>query len=89
MQNTELLIAQGNTFREQHRPELALQQYMHAMVRDRYSASAFNNYGNVLRELGDPAGAIPFNQRAVQLDPATATMLVVGLHTKPDTILNT
>jgi Tfp pilus assembly protein PilF len=54
MQNTELLIAQGNTFREQHQPELALQQYMHAMVRDRFSASAFNNYGNVLRELGDP-----------------------------------
>jgi hypothetical protein len=40
MQNTELLIAQGNTFREQHQPELALQQYMHAMVGDRSSASA-------------------------------------------------
>ena len=73
MQNTEFLIAQGNTFREQHQPELALQQYMHAMVGDRSSASAFNNYGNVLRELGDPEGAIPFNQRAIQLDPATVT----------------
>ena len=73
MQNTEFLIAQGNTFREQKQPELALQQYMHAMVKDRYSASAFNNYGNVLRELGDPWGAIPFNQRAIQLDPHTVT----------------
>jgi|TARA_R110000868_G_C10938708_1_gene766890 hypothetical protein len=73
MQNTEFLIAQGNTFREQRQPELALQQYMHAMVKDRSSASAFNNYGNVLRELGDPWGAIPFNQRACQLDPDTVT----------------
>lgn len=73
MQNISQIIAQGNTFREQHQPELALQQYMQAMVLDRESSSAFNNYGNVLRELGDPCGAIPFNQRAAQLDPDTVT----------------
>jgi len=73
MQNTEQLIAQGNTFREQHLPEQALQQYAIAMAFDRGSSSAFNNYGNVLREIGDPAGAVPFLQRAIQLDPANVT----------------
>jgi hypothetical protein len=73
MQNTEQLIAQGNTHREQHNPELALQQYALAMAADRGSSGAFNNYGNVLREVGDPTGSIPFLQRAIQLDPANVT----------------
>ena len=73
MQTTEHLIAQGNTYREQHQPELALQQYATAMVTDRGSSAAFNNYGNVLREIGDPVGAVPFLQRAIQLDPANVT----------------
>jgi len=73
MQNTEQLIAQGNTYREQHLPEQALQQYALAMSADRGSSSAFNNYGNVLREIGDPVGAVPFLQRAIQLDPANVT----------------
>jgi len=73
MQNTEQLIAQGNTYREQHLPEQALQQYALAMSADRGSSSAFNNYGNVLREIGDPVGAVPFLQRAIQLDPTNVT----------------
>lgn len=73
MQNTEQLIAQGNTYREQHQPELALQQYALAMVTDRGSSAAFNNYGNVLREIGDPVGSIPFLQRAIQLEPSNVT----------------
>jgi hypothetical protein len=73
MQNTEQLIAQGNTYREQHLPEQALQQYAVAMATDRGSSGAFNNYGNVLREIGDPVGAVPFLQRAIQLDPANVT----------------
>jgi hypothetical protein len=73
MQNTEQLIAQGNTYREQHLPEQALQQYAIALTNDRGSSSAFNNYGNVLREIGDPTGAIPFLQRAIQLDPNNIT----------------
>ena len=73
MQNTEQLIAQGNTYREQHLPEQALQQYATAMATDRGSSGAFNNYGNVLREIGDPVGAVPFLQRAIQLDPANVT----------------
>lgn len=73
MQPTEQFIAQGNTYREQHQPELALQQYATAMVTDRGSSAAFNNYGNVLREIGDPVGSIPFLQRAIQLEPNNVT----------------
>ena len=67
--DTELLIAHGNQAREENNPELALQYYAQAMTQDRRSASAFNNYGNVLRETGDPLGAIPFLQRSIQLAP--------------------
>ena len=71
--DTELLIAQGNTAREENNPELALKYYAQAMTEDRNSASAFNNYGNVLRECGDPKGAVPFLQRSIQLAPAHPT----------------
>jgi hypothetical protein len=67
--NTELLIAHGNTAREENNPELALKYYAQALTEDRNSASAFNNYGNVLRECGDAVGAIPFLQRSIQLAP--------------------
>jgi len=67
--DTELLIAHGNTAREENNPELALKYYAQALTEDRNSASAFNNYGNVLRESGDPLGAIPFLQRSIQLAP--------------------
>jgi hypothetical protein len=67
--NTDILIAHGNTAREQNNPELALRYYAQALTEDRHSASAFNNYGNVLRESGDPEGAIPFLQRSIQLAP--------------------
>ena len=70
---TELLIAHGNQCRENNQPEQALSYYAQAFVQDRNSASAFNNYGNVLRECGDPEGAIPFLQRSIQLDPAGVT----------------
>ena len=65
----EQLIELGNTCREQNNPEEALKHYAMAMAADRNSASAFNNYGNVLREIGDPVGAIPFLQRSIQLAP--------------------
>jgi hypothetical protein len=67
--NTDQLIAHGNQAREDNNPELALKYYAQALTEDRNSASAFNNYGNVLRESGDPAGAVPFLQRSIQLAP--------------------
>jgi len=71
--NTEELILAGNTCREQNDPEGALQCYAQALVLDRNSASAFNNYGNVLREVGEPESAIPFLQRSIQLVPSAVT----------------
>jgi hypothetical protein len=71
--HTEELIALGNQAREANNPELALTYYVQAMTQDRNSASAFNNYGNVLRECGDPQGGIPFLQRSMQLAPEHPT----------------
>jgi hypothetical protein len=71
--DTEQLIAHGNTAREQRNPEQALMYYAQALTQNRHHAGAFNNYGNVLREAGDPLGGIPFLQRAIQLDPSNVT----------------
>ena len=70
--NVDELITLGNQSRENNNPEQALAYYAQAFVQDRNSASAFNNYGNVLREAGDPVGAIPFLQRAISLVPDSA-----------------
>jgi hypothetical protein len=67
------LINLGNTCREQNDPEGALRNYAMAFAEDRNSASAFNNYGNVLREVGEPEAAIPFLQRSIQLAPTAVT----------------
>jgi hypothetical protein len=71
--NTEELIEAGTQCREQNDPDGALKYYGQALLSDRKSASAFNNYGNTLREIGDPLGAVPFLQRAVQLVPTAST----------------
>jgi hypothetical protein len=71
--NTEELIDLGNRCREDNNPEGALAYYAQALTQDRNSASAFNNYGNVLRECGDPQGGIPFLQRSIQLAPTHPT----------------
>lgn len=69
----ELLINQGNDHRAKRQYEQALQCYSQAFTIDRNHAGAFNNYGNVLRELGEPEGAIPFLTRSIQLDPSNTT----------------
>jgi tetratricopeptide (TPR) repeat protein len=71
--NTEQLIEAGNACRENNDPEGALKYYAQALTQDRASASAFNNYGNVLREIGEPEAAIPFLQRSIQLVPTAVT----------------
>lgn len=71
--NTEELIALGNKSREDRNPEQALSYYIQAIAQDRNSASAFNNYGNVLREVNEPEAGIPFLQRSIQLDPTNVT----------------
>ena len=69
----EQFIDLGNTCREQNNFEGALKNYAMAFAEDRHSASAFNNYGNVLREIGEPEAAIPFLQRSIQLAPQAVT----------------
>ena len=71
--DTELLIAQGNTHREQRQPSLALACYAQAFVQDPESVSAWNNYGNVMREMGYPGRAQPFLEHAIRLDPGHET----------------
>jgi len=69
----QYLIEQGNQHRADNQPEAALQCYALAFSQDRRLASAFNNYGNVLREVGEPEAAIPFLRRAIQLESTNVT----------------
>ena len=71
--DTNTLIAQGNNLRAQHRPLEALKCYAQAFVEDPDSSAAWNNYGNVMRECGQPQRAIPFLQHAIVLEPSSAT----------------
>jgi len=71
--NADQLVALGNASRENDDPEQALAYYAQAFVQDRLNSHAFNNYGNVLRESGDPAGAVPFLQRSIALNPDNPT----------------
>lgn len=70
---TELLIAHGNTCREQRKPEEALKYYAQALIQDHASVAAWNNYGNVIREIGYPERSIPFLEHALRLDPNHST----------------
>ena len=71
--NPNQLIEQGNQFRSDCQPQQALACYAQAFVADPDSAAAFNNYGNVMRECGQPARAIPFLQHAIILEPNNVT----------------
>lgn len=71
--NTNDLIEQGNQHRANRQPEKALQCYALAFVQDPDSSAAWNNYGNVTREIGYPARAIPFLEHAAILEPNNVT----------------
>ena len=71
--NDDELVAVGNSLREQNNFEQALSCYAQALTLNRNNGHAWNNYGNVLREVGDPIGAIPFLQHAMHLRPDDAT----------------
>lgn len=72
--DTHHLVAQGNQFRESHLPGSALACYIQAIAQDHSNSHAWNNYGNVIREMGYPQRAIPFLQQAQILDPANVTV---------------
>lgn len=67
--DTNELINQGNDHRAAREPLKALACYAQAFVQDPDSAAAWNNYGNVMRECGQPARAIPFLQHSILLAP--------------------
>jgi len=71
--NPNDLIAAGNQHRATNDPKQALKCYAMAFVQDPDCAAAFNNYGNVMRECGYPARAIPFLQHAIVLEPLNVT----------------
>jgi hypothetical protein len=71
--NTPELIDKGNEYRSLHQPAKALECYAQAMVQDPESFSAFNNYGNVMREIGFPRRGLPFLQYALELNPTNVT----------------
>lgn len=71
--NDNDLVNHGNTLRSEHRPQEALACYAQAFVSNPDNASAWNNYGNVLRECGHPHRAIPFLQHAIALEPNSPT----------------
>ena len=66
--NVEHLIEQGNQHRAKNQPAQALACYAQAFVEDFNSAAAWNNYGNVIREMGYPDRAIPFLEQAIRID---------------------
>lgn len=70
---TDFLIAQGNQHRSDRQYHEALKCYALAFVQDPNSSAAWNNYGNVTRELGFPQRSIPFLQHAMLLDPNNIT----------------
>lgn len=71
--NSDFLVAQGNDHRANRRYAEALQCYALAFAQDHDCSAAFNNYGNVMREIGYPERAIPFLQHAAILDPNSVT----------------
>jgi hypothetical protein len=70
---TEFLIEQGNQHRTDRRYQEALQCYLLAAAQEPRSVAAFNNYGNVTRELGYPAQARPWLEHALRLAPDFVT----------------
>lgn len=71
--NINELLEQGNQHRADHHPELALKCYAAILGEDFNHGAAFNNYGNVLREMGYPARAIPFLHAAHDIEPSNVT----------------
>jgi tetratricopeptide (TPR) repeat protein len=71
--NAEQLVEAGNQCRSKNNPEQALLYYAQAFTQDPDNFSAWNNYGNVLRECGRPDRAIAFLQNALVIAPEQPT----------------
>jgi len=71
--NAEQLVESGNQCRSENKPLEALALYSQAFTLDPDNFSAWNNYGNVLRECGRPDRAIPFLETALKIIPNQPT----------------
>lgn len=71
--NVDHIVEEGNRLRSENKPLEALAHYAHAFTLDPDSFSAWNNYGNVLRECGRPDRAIPFLETALKIVPDQPT----------------
>lgn len=71
--NPEQLVETGNQLRSESKPLEALQCYAQAFILDPDNFSAWNNYGNVLRECNRPDRAIAFLQNALAIAPDQPT----------------
>lgn len=71
--NTNDLIELGNSYRNNTEPDKALECYAQVFIKEPTNPHAWNNYGNVLREMGEPKRAIPFLQHAIALVPDYVT----------------
>lgn len=71
--NAEQLVDAGNQARSDNNPGQALLNYAQAFTMDPDNFSAWNNYGNVLRECGRPDRAIPFLETALKIWPDQST----------------
>lgn len=67
--NVQELIAQGNHFRSIPDPVNALACYAQAFLQEPNLGAAYNNYGNVIREMGFPERAYGFLNNAIDIDP--------------------
>jgi tetratricopeptide (TPR) repeat protein len=67
------LIYIGNDYRNSTQPDKALECYAQAFIAQPENIHAWNNYGNVLREMGHAKRSIPFLQHAIALDPTYVT----------------
>ena len=62
------LIAHGNHYRSISEPEKALAFYAQAFLQNPNMGAAYNNYGNVIREMGYPKRAYGFLQNAIDIN---------------------
>jgi tetratricopeptide (TPR) repeat protein len=62
------LLAHGNHYRSISEPEKALACYAQAFIQNPDMGSAYNNYGNVIREMGYPERAIGFLLNAIAIN---------------------
>jgi hypothetical protein len=71
--DTHQLVVQGNQHRDQDYYHEALRCYAESFLLDHTNKHAWNNYGNVLREIGEPTRAVPFLEHATAIDPDFVT----------------